>query len=301
MIPNILRSVSVPVTILSLCTLSIAERAYGLSLDPVQAGLIADLVVPDAEFLLLTEFVGFGAGELTGTSIITSGGFTGALSGTYLGQLVNITLSGNSSAFPGGPITYTTTGLYGSLPWSGSGTLLFTPTPTGFVMDYDSSLSIGSHSGLIDIQSIAADTGSNIVSAGTTGTVIADGQNISVELGYDCGKEPKVGTICEDIAFINNRRTVFSLAEIVAFTSDGRPVFESEYRSIPEPSTALMALGGALGLLGYAWRRRVNWLCCKNIFGAVSSTGVPSPRGSRSVHPEDLVNKQDLSNYVFPR
>lgn len=256
MTPNVLRSISVPVTILSLCTLSIAERAYGLSLDPIQAGLVTELIVPDTELLLLAQFVGISAGELMLTSTITSLGLTGTVSGTYLGQPVNVTFSGNSSAFPGGSITYTTTGFYGSLPWSGSGTLLFTPTPTGFLVDYDASLSIGSHSGLIDLQNSAADVGSNIVSTGTIGTVTANGEVNSVELGWDCGKEPKVGDICEDGAFIANKWAVFSLAELEAIVPGG-VVLKNKYGAIPEPSTALMALAGVFGLLGYAWRRRL--------------------------------------------
>ena len=42
--------------------------------------------------------------------------------------------------------------------------------------------------------------------------------------------------------------------------------------------------------------------CVARIFSAaLSFTGVRATRGSRSLHPEDLVDKQDLSNYVFPR
>jgi len=257
MTPNLLKSISVPVTVLSLCTFSTAERAYGLLLDPIQAGIVTELIVPDTELLLLSQFVGTSGDQLTLTSTITSVGSTGTASGMYLGQPVSINFSADSSAFPAGPIMYATTGFYGSLPWSGNGTLLFTPTSTGFLVDYDGSLNIGSHSGLIEVQNTAVEVGANIMSATTTGTITANGEVNSVELGWDCGKNPKVGDICEDGTFINNKWAVFSLAEFVASVPPSGVVLRNRYGGTPEPSTALMALAGAVGIVGYACRQRM--------------------------------------------
>src|SRR5436190_22174512 len=47
--------------------------------------------------------------------------------------------------------------------------------------------------------------------------------------------------------------------------------------------------------------RKLCGCVAKTFSAAVSSAGVRAPRGSRSLHPEDLVDKQDLSKYVFPR
>ncbi|MEN6406813.1 MAG: PEP-CTERM sorting domain-containing protein, partial [Thermoguttaceae bacterium] len=50
--------------------------------------------------------------------------------------------------------------------------------------------------------------------------------------------------------------TVASTAEFVAGTPVNGGVTQFTVAAVPEPATAVMLLGGLLGLVAYAWRKR---------------------------------------------
>lgn len=125
------------------------------------AGTIVEGTVPDSEAWLLSSFFGFSSGEsLAYHSEPTLQGSVATLSGSYLGQPLNVALTFDTTAFPSpgtsGEITYTSSGTYGSSLWSGSGSALLTLTQvtagTFLTVDLMSSLTIDAQSGNINAQ-----------------------------------------------------------------------------------------------------------------------------------------------------
>jgi hypothetical protein len=236
--------------------LSAATTAYAGPVDPIEAGLAAELSVPDLEFFLLTQFVGLSPDTLTLSETVSSTGVSYVESGIYLGQPVNVTLSGITSSFP--VITYTTSGTYGSSPWSGGGTITFMATSTGFTMDFSgTSLMIGTHSGLYDIQVTAADDGTNITFVNTTGTVFADGKPKDAKPTADYPDKPKVGDLATDDVEVNGTTYIVSQQKIVEIDPDGTLRLQSKIKPAPEPSTLIMFGSGILALSGLS--RRKTW------------------------------------------
>ncbi len=133
--------------------LALAGSAFSVAnaapFDALGAGLTLENTIPDLDFYQLTQFVGLVPGShlAYGATIIATG-FTAFMSGTYAGQSLSVSYTANSSAFPGGPVTWTSTGSYGASTWTGSGSAAFTfPTSTTFTETYVSSLVLGANTG----------------------------------------------------------------------------------------------------------------------------------------------------------
>jgi hypothetical protein len=127
----------------------IINMAKATPLDSIEAGLALNNTIQDGDLGLLAVLVGaFPGQELDYGATITATGFTGFLSGLYAGQSLNVSYTGNSSAFPGGAVTWTSTGTYGASSWLGSGSATFSfPTATTFTETFTSSTAIGSNTG----------------------------------------------------------------------------------------------------------------------------------------------------------
>jgi hypothetical protein len=104
----------------------------------------------DAVFLsLFTNISPEAIWNYASTSSLTA--WTGSLSGTYLGSTLDVAYSGSLSAYPTGPITWSSTGSFGSQTWSSTGSALFADTGAGaFEVTINDSLSIGSNRATLD-------------------------------------------------------------------------------------------------------------------------------------------------------
>lgn len=133
------------------------KPVYAVSLSPSEASLVVQGTIPDIDFFILAESFGFQAGETVNYwSDFNPSGWSASLLGAYKGTNLNVTYSGDISAFPLGPITWTTSGFYGADTWNGSGSALILDTPTGFQVDFNSSLTIGGKLGFADLLLVGA-------------------------------------------------------------------------------------------------------------------------------------------------
>jgi hypothetical protein len=232
---------------------------------PAMAGLILNNTIPDADLYALGLFVGMYPDKLQTNATDTTTGFSETMTGTYAGQALSVTYTGDSTAFPGGAITWTSTGTYGAETWNGSGAATFSfPTASTFQVAYSSSLTIGSNTVLDNTIISGADNGTLLYYTGATGTLTinnnapipaptpTEGNFISTAAG-----QPDF----DDIE-VDGKKTITSLACLdevdlspyspyppTLIVSSGRISF------VPEPSSLVLASFGVLSLLvSYASR-----------------------------------------------
>lgn len=218
--------------------------------DPAEAGAMLQGTIPDADFFLLANFFGVGPETLTYQSVTNSSGWSGTLSGTYLGKSLNVTYSGNSSAFPGS-ITWTSSGSYGSDPWASNGAALITATPTGFQLGFKLFLKVGGNSGSFNVLDNAIVTESEIGFVNTSGTVLVNGSPIAFA-GTSYVK-------IRDTGFYKSDQTdgvKITNSGFQAPAAQGTIIISETLNAIPEPSSLVMLSSGMLGVLGYIRYRR---------------------------------------------
>lgn len=124
------------------------------AINALDASLLSQGTIPDSDMFTLMEFFGFPSGQEISNyqSTLTPSGWSATLSGTYLGTNLNVSYLGDISAFPAGPINWTSSGSYGTNSWSGNGTFLITMnTPTIFQVDLDSLLFVGGNSAITNL------------------------------------------------------------------------------------------------------------------------------------------------------
>lgn len=141
--------------------LSAQTPAYAdVVIDTLTTSVLLQSTISDADTFLLTQLVGFEGGQnLSYQSISDASGWhslgppgTPTLSGTYAGGNLEVTYDGNLSALPGGSVTWTGTGLYGSEVWASSGSAVITDTsPVTFTIDFLDSVSLGGNTGSFDV------------------------------------------------------------------------------------------------------------------------------------------------------
>lgn len=169
---------------------AIAASAFALALGPADSARAALLTAPDAsrmiqstttdtDFEFLNDFVGWQVGQTVNYNSSTSATtWTGALSGSYLGVPLNVAYSGDLSAYPPGPVTWTDAGSYGIASWTGSGSATITDTsPTTFQVVFTDSLTVGGNTASLDYT--------------IPGTVLAGG---TIVFGSAAGDEVGAGT-----------------------------------------------------------------------------------------------------------
>ena len=231
---------------------------------PAMAGLVLNNTIPDGDFYALTLLAGSSPMDVLNTnSTDTSTGFTQTLAGTYAGQALNVTYTGNSTAFPAGAITWTSTGSYGAQAWTSSGDATFTfPTSSTFQIAYSSSLTLGPNTVLENSTISGADNGTSLDYTGTTGTLTVN--NIPIPTGQftqvtflDLG----VGSIILDDYEVNGELIICSISEVTNVSPDppsppGIIGSTGRIQESPEPSSLFLAGVGFLSLIvGCAARR----------------------------------------------
>jgi hypothetical protein len=116
----------------------------------VDAAVIAQSTFMDSDLFLLGDFVGFRAGQaFTYDGSGSATGWTATVTGAYLSTPLSATYSGNSAAFPGGPVTWSSVGSFGAQAWSSSGSAMVTSTDNSFQVQFADMLTVGAQRGTI--------------------------------------------------------------------------------------------------------------------------------------------------------
>lgn len=150
------------ILLLGLAFAGTGSMAWASPFGSGEAGVLLDNTFTDLDLGLLTQFFGYDTTSILNYgATITSTGFAAHLSGTYAGQSLNVTYTSiDLATFPGSPVTWTSTGSYGALSWSGSGSAQFAfPTSSTFTETYSSSLSLGAG---VDTGSYSLSLGGNV-------------------------------------------------------------------------------------------------------------------------------------------
>ena len=128
--------------------LGVTPSAQAGLLSPSEASALVQSTASDSDALLLSLFYGYESGQtLNYQSSSTSTSWAGALSGTYAGTSLSLNYLGDLSSYPSGPITWTTSGVYGSQTWSGVGSAIISDTSaTTFQVGLMYSMTVGGNS-----------------------------------------------------------------------------------------------------------------------------------------------------------
>lgn len=244
-----------PALTLALTTGAPARAAL---LTAPQASEMIQSTATDTDFEFLNDFVGWQLGQTVDyTSSTSVSAWTGTLSGSYLGVPLSVDYTGNLSAYPPGPVTWTSTGSYGAASWNSSGSATITDaTPTTFDLAFIDSLTVGSNTASLDYT--------------IPGTVLGDG---SVVFGAAAGDEVGSGTgMINGMALANRCYSYEDAAMTIQSDIVIRPddlacddyhTDKNKYvkdnttllltgtittTGIPEPSALILVVSGLLGL-----------------------------------------------------
>jgi hypothetical protein len=230
---------------------------------PAMAGLVLNNTIPDCELYVLSLFAGTSTDVLNTKATDTTTGFTETLSGTYAGQALSVTYTGDTTMFPGGAVTWTSTGTYGAQAWNGSGSATFVfPTANTAEVIYSSTVTIGANTVVNNSTIYGSDNGTWFSYYGVTGTISINGMNPIPAPQPTQGTilSPIVGDLGYDDYEVNGRVTITSLYEICDEEDElGYPYSPTLIKSagtvsfVPEPSSLVLTSIGILGAFaGYA-------------------------------------------------
>jgi hypothetical protein len=240
-----------------------AARAGDIN-GPAMAGLVLNDTIPDSDLYALSLFVGTSMDKLHTKEIDTTTSFSQTLSGTYAGLGLSVTYTGDPTAFPGGPVTWTSSGTYGAQAWNSSGSATFTfPTASTFQVAYSSSLTVGSNTLLDNTTISGADNGTYLYYTGTTGTLTLN-HNAPVPAPMktsDTALKPYVGIDDYDDIEVDGKRIITSIDCIYEIKLSPNPPYPpiliksaGHISFVPEPSTLVLASFGILAML-------LTWQC----------------------------------------
>jgi hypothetical protein len=165
------------------CTILLAPPWGSATAQPPDPALarpafLLQATVPDMDFFLLTELVGFDRGTVDYRFDIDASlsAWSALLTGDYLGQTVAVAYSGDASPLPAGATAaWTSTGTYGTAQWSGAGSAVFRDLPSGFLIELEAALTIGTTTASLEADITAADTETTTTYVDTVGTLTIDG------------------------------------------------------------------------------------------------------------------------------
>jgi hypothetical protein len=235
------------------------------------ANLILNSTIPDGDLYTLGLYAGKSTDVLSTNETDTTAGFTSTMAGTYAGQTLSISYTGNSTGFTtatGGPITWTSSGSYGALDWTGSGSANFTfPSASTFQIAYTStmSLTLGTNTlftAAYDSTIHGANNNTALYFTYATGTLTVNGSLVDLPCptSYTISVAVPGKIEIDDIEY-EGETIILSQNKInnVSPSYPAPPVFITAAGSIsfvPEPSSLVLAGIGALSLIvGHAYRR----------------------------------------------
>ena len=238
--------------------LNVADAA---PFDARGAGLTLANTIPDLDLALLTDFVGIFPGSvLSYGATITSTGFTAFLSGTYGGRSLNVTYTGNLSAFPLGAVTWTGTGLYGTDTWSSNGSVTFSfPTTTTFTESYTSALMVGANTGSYNLVIGGLDE-PDVTYTDAVGTAVANGVPLPRYPTIKDPNNPQPQELTSDDVCYGMLKDgkcigteVIESADVVTSVSPAL-VDVGSIQVVPDASSLILLTAGLIGLRVAAWR-----------------------------------------------
>jgi hypothetical protein len=125
----------------------VTAPASAITLTPGDAQVLSQSVIADLDYLGLREFFGVDFVKNNYSSSTDEFTYTGLLSGTYLGNDLEVNYFGDFSDFlQTGVIVYNSQGFLGNQEWSGAGTVQITENSENeFSFNLDSSFNVGSN------------------------------------------------------------------------------------------------------------------------------------------------------------
>jgi hypothetical protein len=236
------------------------------TLTSVDAAVIAQSTFMDSDLFLLGDFVGFQAGQsFTYDGSGSAAGWTATLTGAYLGTPLSVTYSGNSGAFPGGAITWSSVGSFGAKGWSSSGSALVTSTDTNFQVRFADTLTVGAQGGAIaaTIDGVI-DPDSTQRYTLTTGTLVTPTFSGALpDNNYSYRRGRRLDSFHEiETNFLFGGRGVWDDMSVLRFVENppGEYLLRNVIESVPVPAPIAGAglpglIAACVGLLAW-WRRR---------------------------------------------
>jgi hypothetical protein len=250
-----MKSSTVIACALTIIIFTIGRPARADVLTAAEANVIVSSTAFDQD-LLFTSFTQSNGAVADFTGTLNDAGWSGILAGSFVGTALDVSYSGDSSAFSAsGVITWTSGGLFGSSPWTGSGAATFTSLDLdNITATYVSTLTIGA-----DTISFADSLSGS--ENDTTGLSVTASGLASISLFPN--PPVQVGTL-----FIveRNRRDSDYVSIIrggpVARAKDlaeqrERDRYHAQVTSIPEPSSLLQLALGLFCLVAYSGRTRL--------------------------------------------
>jgi hypothetical protein len=250
----------------------ITPRAYGNPLSPSEAVLSLQGPAPDADFGLLTKFVGVQPGASLNYSFDTNAdfsGWSGLLSGSYLGKNINVDYTGSlSQGTAATRASWSSSGLYGEDQWIGKGNAVFTDTANGFQIGFSSFLRVGGNAAQVGspespVTIIAADNGSNITFIQTLASAIGFG--CCIDFSFDSPNSFSnltFSTIHTDLTLGDPGlpdATPLILRDVSVIFIDATGIHGNgtiNVESVPEPPSILLLSAGVLAMISFQLARR---------------------------------------------